>query len=146
MNDALAGRDVAQAMARGVCRWLVDLDHAPVTEFTLLSGRRVDVIALDTAGLVTIVEIKSSVADFRSDEKWPQYLDFCDAFYFAVPIDFPREILPEKVGILAADGYGAAVLREAEAQRINGARRRALILRFARAAGQRLARHLDTSP
>jgi hypothetical protein len=86
--------DLAVLLARGVCRTLADHGLATLTEFTLGSGRRVDVIGLDRGGRVTIVEVKSSLADFRSDLKWPEYLDFCDRFFFAVPEDFPRGVLP----------------------------------------------------
>jgi hypothetical protein len=116
---------------------------ATLTEFTLRTGRRVDVIGLDPGGAVTIVEVKSSLEDFRSDGKWPEYLDYCDHFYFAVPDGFPLEVLPEDCGLLAADAYSAVILRPAPQRPLNGARRRALLLRFAAAAAQRLHRLTD---
>ncbi len=133
------GELLAVSLARGVCRTLREHGGATLTEFTLRSGRRVDVIAVDEACRVTIVEIKTSVADYRSDGKWPEYLDYCDHFYFAVPEGFPRELLPDDCGIMVADGYEALILRPAGEHPVNGARRRALLLRFARAAAQRLA-------
>ena len=138
-----ADKRLAAALARGVCRTLRAHGGAPLTEFTLRTGRRVDVIAVDDEGRVTIVEIKTSVADFRSDGKWPEYLDFCDYFYFAVPEDFPRELLPDDCGIMVADAYEALILVQAEERPVNGSRRRALILRFARAAAQRLNAYTD---
>ncbi len=131
------------ALARGVCRTLADMGIATLTEFTLRTGRRVDVIGLDPAGKVTIVEIMSSVEDFRGDHKWPEYLDFCDHFYFAVPDGFPIEILPEDCGLMAADTYAAVTLRDAPTLRLNAARRRAQSLRFALTAAQRLQRLID---
>ena len=134
---------LAAALARGVSRTLRAHGGATLTEFTLRTGRRVDVIGVDDDGRVTIVEIKTSVADFRSDGKWPEYLDFCDHFYFAVPEEFPREILPDDCGIMVADAYEALILVPSEARPVNGSRRRALILRFARSAAERLNAYTD---
>lgn len=134
---------LAAALARGVSRTLGAHGGATLTEFTLRTGRRVDVIGVDDRGEITIVEIKTSVADFRSDGKWPEYLDFCDYFYFAVPEDFPRELLPDDCGVMVADAYEALILVPSEARPVNGSRRRALILRFARAAAQRLNTYTD---
>lgn len=134
------GADVARQVARGVGLLLRDLDADCLFEFTLRTGRRVDAIGLDRSGAFIIVEIKSSVADFRSDVKWREYAQFCDRFYFAVPMEFPAEILPEECGLIRADGYGGAIHREAPLAAMNAARRRALTLRFARAAATRLTR------
>jgi len=100
-------------------------------------------IAVNGSGQTIIVEIKSSVADYRADQKWTEYLEFCDVFYFAVPLDFPREILPEDCGLMVADDYGAEIIREAPAQAMNGSRRRAQTLRLALTAMQRLGRMND---
>lgn len=135
--------DMARALARGICRMLDEAGQTSLYEFTLRNGRRADVIALAPDGSFTIVEIKTSVADFRADGKWPEYLDFCDRFYFAVPEGFPRDLIPQSCGLIVADAYGAAVLRPAEEMRLNGARRKALTLRFAETAGRRLMRLLD---
>lgn len=128
----------ARDLARGVARLLADLGAASIPEFTLKSGRRADVIALDPKGRVTIVEIKSSRADFRADGKWRGYLEFCDAFYFAVPKGFPLEILPPDTGLILADSWGGHVLRPADPGSLNAARRKALTLKFARTAASRL--------
>ena len=141
--DKPVDEPAAAALARGVSRTLRAHGGATLTEFTLRTGRRVDVIAVDAEGRVTIVEIKTSVADFRSDGKWPEYLEFCDYFYFAVPEDFPRALLPDDCGVMVADAYEAAILAPAAARPVNGARRRALILRFALAAAQRLTLYAD---
>ncbi len=142
-RDPAAEERLAAALARGVSRRLKTHGCETLTEFTLRTGRRVDVIGVDDQGQITIVEVKTSVADFRSDGKWPEYLDFCDFFYFAVPEDFPRELLPDDCGVMVADAYEALILVSAEAQPVNGTRRRSLILRFARAAAQRLAAYTD---
>lgn len=134
---------LARRLARGIARSLTARGFATLTEFMLLTGRRVDVIAVNGAGQTVIVEIKSSVADYRADQKWTEYLEFCDVFYFAVPVDFPREILPEDCGLMVADDYGAEVIREAPALVMNGSRRRAQTLRLALTAMQRLGRMND---
>jgi hypothetical protein len=128
----------AVGLARGVSRTLIDWGFATLTEFTLKTGRRVDVAGLGRDGEFVIVEIKTSLADFRSDGKWQEYLDFCDRFFFAVPEDFPREVLPESEGLMIADTYLAVVAREAEMRSMNSARRQHQTRRFARTASQRL--------
>jgi hypothetical protein len=145
MTDAadLAMEAVAARLARGVCRHLGALGYATLTEFPLASGRRVDVIGLDGGGQVVIVEIKSSVVDYRTDRKWTEYLAFCDAFYFAVGPDFPRDLLPAGHGLMVADAYGAEIVRAAPATAMNGSRRKAQLLRVALTASQRLQRLLD---
>ncbi len=136
----------AAALARGVTRAFADLGYASLTEFTLRSGRRVDVIAMDAGGAIAIAEIKSSLEDFRADRKWREYLAYCDRFFFAVPEDFPCRVLPEDCGLMVADGYGATVLREAPLVQLHPARRRAQILRFAQTAAQRLNGFTDPGP
>ncbi len=136
-------RITAQRLSRGVCRALGALGYAALTEFPLNSGRRVDVIAVNGAGETVIVEIKTSTADYRSDRKWNEYLEFCDAFYFAVPSAFPLALLPAACGLMIADDYGAEILRRSAAQPMNGSRRRAQTLRLAFAAMQRLGRLID---
>jgi hypothetical protein len=132
----LDGRQSPTALnvQRGVRRLFAQLGHATLPEFTLASGRRADVIALAPDGRLAIVEIKSCVADFRADRKWPDYRDFCDAFFFAVPETVPIAILPEAAGLIVADSFGAAILREPPRHPLAGARRKAVTLRFARAA------------
>ncbi len=132
-------------LCRGVCRALSDLGYAPLTEFRLASGRRADVFALCERDQALIVEVKSSLEDFRADRKWPEYQPWCDRFYFAVPEDFPRELVPEECGLMVADGWSAAILREAPVRPIAPARRRALTLRAALAASERLLRLTDPS-
>ena len=131
---------IAQRLCRGVCRALLDLGYAPLCEFRLACGRRADVFALSDCGEAVIVEIKSSVEDFRTDQKWPEYAPYCDRFYFAVDCDFPKERLPEACGMMVCDGFGGAILRECAASPLNAARRKAVTLSFARLAAARLMR------
>ncbi|WP_112662133.1 MmcB family DNA repair protein [Microvirga flavescens] len=125
---------MASGIQRGVRRLFAQLGHVTIPELTLANGRRADVMALAPDGGLVIVEIKSSIADFRADRKWPDYAEFCDRFYFAVPETVPVEILPEDRGLIVADSFGAAIMREAGHHPLSGARRKAVTLRFARAA------------
>lgn len=128
------------AIARGVMRMLSQHDRPALAEVTLRNSRRADVMAIGRDGTVWIVEVKSSVADYRSDAKWPEYRDFCDRFFFAVPPDFPVEIIPDDCGLIIADAFDGAFVREAPDLRLNAARRKAVTLRFARMAAERLTR------
>ena len=129
---------VAAAVQRGVRRYFAQAGQCSLPEFGLPNGRRADVVALSAEGCLTIVEIKSSVTDFRVDRKWPDYRDFCDRFYFAIPQTVPPEIIPDHAGLMIADAFGAAVLRDAPDHILAGARRKAITLRFARAAATML--------
>jgi hypothetical protein len=139
----LEPRDIARTLCRGVTRALAQHGFTLLIEVPLADGRRADLMALGRDGSLVIVEIKSSVADFRADRKWPDYRPWCDRLYFAVPEGFPLELIPEECGLMQADGFGAAILREAPVQKLDPARRRAVQLRFARLAAARLQRLLD---
>lgn len=133
----------AALVARGVSRLMLERGFAPLVEFTLPTGRRLDVAAVSDSGEIVAVEIKVSLADLRADEKWIEYLEFCDRFYFAVPESFPQEALPSEHGLIVADRFGAAIIRESERAAILAARRKALLIRFARCAAERLVRASD---
>lgn len=140
----VAGWDVgATAIERGVSRLMLSLALAPLSELALPDGRRADIFAVAGDGMITIIEIKSSVADFRCDSKWPDYRANCDRLFFAVDGVFPIEILPDDVGIIRADRYGGHVMRDAPMHPLSAGRRKALLLRFGRAASQRLLRLRD---
>lgn len=131
--------ETTATVTRGAARLLTALGYAPLAEVTLPNGRRADLMALGPKGEIFIVEVKSGVEDFRVDVKWPEYLPYCDAFAFAVSPEFPREILPEEPGLIVADGFGGAILREAPVAGLAGARRKALTLAFGRLAAMRAA-------
>jgi hypothetical protein len=133
----------AVLLARGVCRAFEQLGYATLTEFPLANSRRADVLALTRSGEFRCVEIKSSPADFRADRKWTLYRDFADRLYFAVASNFPTALIPEDCGLIVADGFGAAVIRDGTATPLAAARRKALTLRFALIAAARLRRQLD---
>lgn len=135
--------EVAAELQRGVCRALRARGLSVVTELSLANGRRADVVALSGAGDILIVEIKSCLLDYRSDAKWQDYLDYCDRLYFAVRADFPCEVIPDEAGLILADRYGAELVREGVEERLSAARRKAMMLCFARAAALRLQLHLD---
>lgn len=130
-------------ICRGVHRLMIGLGYSCVSELALANGRRADVAGLSLRGDLAIVEIKSSVEDFRADHKWHAYTDFCDRLYFAVKPGFPVEILPAETGLILADRYGGEIVREAPEAKLSGARRKAMTLRFARAAALRLSVALD---
>lgn len=125
-------------LARGVCRFLIDEGFAPVTEFIPARGLRADVTALARDGEIWTVECKSSAADYRADSKWRGYLGWCDRFLFAVPEDFPTDLLPEDEGLIVGDGYGAEIIRPARLRPLATARRKAQTRRLFRAAALRL--------
>jgi hypothetical protein len=134
----------AVLIARGLMRALDRQSWRCLTEFSLASGRRADIIAVDEAGRFLIVEIKSSAADYRSDRKWQDYLEYCDLFAFAVGPQFPLALLPAEVGLFVADGYDAIARRAPVAMPapLAPARRRQLLIRFGRVAADRLRRGL----
>jgi hypothetical protein len=140
---------VARDVARGVARLFFRQDMMALCEVPLGNGRRADIMALDPKGCVTIVEIKVSRADLRGDLKWPEYLDYCDRYFWAVPQGFDLSpfdedwFRPACCGLIVADRYDAAILREPEHRPLAGARRKTETLRFARRAARRLLGGLD---
>lgn len=142
MSDAdIQHRPVAErapAIARGVCRLFASAGCSTVLEMRLPDGRRADVVVVLPDGSIRIVEIKSCLADFRSDRKWPDYRDFCDSLYFAIDLSTSPSIIPEEVGLIVADGYGAQIVRAGLEHRLSAARRKAITLRFAKTAADRL--------
>ena len=130
--------ETALMVQRGVCRLLRAAGFATMTEFTLTTGRRADVIALNPGGLIWIVEIKSSLMDFRSDAKWPEYREYCDRLFFAIPQSMEQEIIPAETGLIVADSWGADILRHPLETPLHASRRKAVTLAFARAAALRL--------
>jgi len=131
--------ETTTVVTRGAARLLVDLGYAPLAEVTLPNGRRADLMALGPKGDVLIIEVKSGLEDFRVDRKWGEYAPYCDAFYFAVAPHFPDGILPDEPGLVVADGFGGAVVREAPLTPLAPPRRKALTLAFARLAALRAA-------
>ena len=131
---------------KGVCRLLRSAGFATLTEFTLVTGRRADVIGLNQQGAIWIIEIKSSPEDFRSDGKWPEYREYCDRLFFAIPQAMDPEIIPAETGLIVADHWGADILRHPTGglarpggdTLLHASRRKALTLAFARAAALRL--------
>jgi hypothetical protein len=130
--------ETALVVARGTRRFLRAKGFASVAEMALRSGRRADLVALGPDGTIHIVEIKSSIADFRSDTKWRDYRQHCDRLYFAIPANVPTAIMPDDAGLIIADAYGAAMMREAPEHRMPPATRRMVTLKFAQLAAHRL--------
>jgi hypothetical protein len=139
-NPLVDGRQSERAMVirRGVQRLLSAMGAHVLPELSLSTGRRADLVALTRSGDIWIIEIKSSVEDFRVDRKWPEYRLHSDRFFFATHPEVPAEIFPQECGFILSDGWGAEVLREAPEHRLLPATRKALMLRIARAGAARL--------
>jgi hypothetical protein len=130
--------ETALAIQRGVGRLLRAHNFSPLTEFTLASGRRADVIGIGSDGAVWIIEIKSSPEDFKADNKWPEYRDYCDRFSFAIPQTMDAALIPQEAGLIIADQWGAEIMRQAPLHSLHASRRRALLVAYAQTAAQRL--------
>ncbi|MEM1370670.1 MAG: MmcB family DNA repair protein [Pseudomonadota bacterium] len=128
----------AAAIQRGVQRTLRELGFASLCELSLPNGRRADIVALGPKSEIWIVEIKSCREDFQVDQKWPEYLGFCDTFFFAVDQDFPAELIPSECGLMLADRFAGEIMRQVSPMPLAAARRKAMVARFARSAALRL--------
>ncbi|MDP1752289.1 MAG: MmcB family DNA repair protein [Reyranella sp.] len=135
--------EVTIAVCRGACRLMRQAGHSVLLELPLPDGRRADIFAVGRGGELVIVEVKSSIEDWRVDGKWPDYLDWCDQLYVAVPVDFPQSLIPEETGLIVADAYGGEILRAPPRRPVAAARRKALLIDCARLASERLARIED---
>lgn len=135
--------ETALAVARGTARLLHAHGFSVVSELPLPSGRRADLVALDSGGQIWIVEIKSSVADFRADQKWQDYRAHCDRLFFATCLEVPCEIFPPDTGLIVADAFGAAFKCNAPEHKLPAATRKSMMLIFARAAAVRLSSLAD---
>jgi hypothetical protein len=131
------------AVTRGARRLLAAEGFATVCEVGLANGRRADIVALGEDGGIVIVEVKTSLADFRADTKWESYRTYCDALYFAVPPAFPRRLIDKDCGLIVADAYEAQKLRAAQPHALTAARRKAMIVRIGMIAGRRLHKSED---
>lgn len=138
LPSAVPNTSPGQRLARGVARALRGFDFVTVEEMIPAPGLRVDLMALGPKGEIWVIECKSGLADFRADQKWRGYLDYCDRFFWAVDPAFPTEVLPPETGLILADAYDAEILRMGPQTPLAAARRKALLLRFARQAAARL--------
>jgi len=141
-NPFVDGRQSERALTirMGVERYFTDADWATLPELTLPTGRRADLVAVSGKGQICIVEIKSSISDFKTDNKWPDYHAFCDELVFATLADVPADIFPLETGFMTADAHGAEMIRPAPVEKISAARRKSVHLAFARASALRLSR------
>ena len=130
--------ETTRNVTRGVRRFLRASGFAVLGEMPLPNGRRADLIALASDGVLRIVEIKSSHADFRADAKWMSYRAYCDLFYFAIPAEVATDAFPQDAGLIVADAHDAMLLRESTAQRLAPVSRRAMLVRFGALAAERL--------
>lgn len=140
---------VAADVARGIARLFARNDIWCLSEVALKNGRRADLMGIDAKGLVVIVEIKVARGDLLGDTKWPDYLDYCDRFFWGVPPSLDRSPLesegyqPDETGVIVADGYDAEIVRQAALTRLAPARRKAQVERLARLAMRRHTALID---
>lgn len=144
--DSLPPLQAGQLIARGTARHLRQHNFICLEEFVPVSGLRVDLMALGPKSEIWVVECKSSRADFMSDSKWQGYLEWCDRFFWAVPPDFPTELLPDDTGLIIADAYDAEIIRPAPEHKLAAARRKKMLLKFARNSADRLRGYVDPRP
>ncbi|MEL6541785.1 MAG: MmcB family DNA repair protein [Pseudomonadota bacterium] len=148
-DSAAANAFRANDVARGIGRLFARNDVWCLPEVSLKNGRRADLMGIDAKGLIVIVEIKVARSDLLGDNKWPDYLDFCDRFFWGVPPGLDRSPLsteayqPEETGVIVADGYDAEIVRQASLTRLAPARRKAQVERLARLAMRRHTALLD---
>lgn len=135
--------ETALAVARGTSRFLASLGFSCVTELPLPSGRRADLVAMNARGEVWIIEIKSSLADLRADQKWEDYRLHCDRLFFAFPRELPCEIFPPDTGLIVADAYGAYLHCEAPEHKLPAATRKVMMIQFGLSAARRINRLVD---
>ena len=133
----------ALKIARGTARLLHAHGYCVVSELPLASGRRADLVALGRDGEIWIVEIKSSIADFRADQKWMDYRMHCDRLFFATSVEVPCDIFPADTGLIVADAFGAQIVCEAPDHRLHASTRKSMMLGIARAASLRLQSLID---
>lgn len=139
--------ETALRVQRGVMRLLRGrYDFCCFAEVSLANGRRADLLGIGPKGEIWIVEIKSSLEDYRVDNKWPEYRDYCDKFFFAKPTELDAEIFPDSEGLIVADGHGADILRDAPNDPLPTARRKALTLRLTRLGADRIHALMDPGP
>lgn len=136
--EGIARDQAARVLARGLTRHLYQLGMTAIPEVVLPNGRRADLAALGRTGEIWIIEIKSSVEDFRTDTKWRDYRAYCDRFFFASHVDVPQDIFPEDAGFILCDGFGAGIVRHIDRQPLPGPTRKALTIELARLASLRL--------
>jgi hypothetical protein len=144
-NVPLDGRQsvTARTVSRGTARLLLSLGFSCVSELSLPSGRRADLVALDGAGQIWIIEIKSSVEDFRADQKWMDYRMHCDRLFFATTLEVPCEIFPKDTGLIVADAFGGQIMCDAPEHKLLAPTRKSMMLLFAHAAAVRLQSLID---
>lgn len=133
----------AKTVLKGTKRLLGSLGYGAIEEFPLKNNRRADLLAISKKADLSIVEVKSGIADFRADTKWTDYLDFCDRFFFAVSPDFPIDYIKnhpaysERVGIILADQHGGEIIVPSIALPLHTSRRKTIVQRLAFIAGRR---------
>ncbi|MEO0688822.1 MAG: MmcB family DNA repair protein [Pseudomonadota bacterium] len=152
LRDSSEGTGIslkAADVARGISRLFARNDIWCLPEVGLKNSRRADLMGIDPKGLIIIVEIKVARGDLLGDSKWPDYLDFCDRFFWGVPPGLDRSPLetadyhPETTGLIVADGYDGEIVRPAALTKLAPARRKAQVERLARLGMRRHTALID---
>ena len=142
----------AVAVARGVSRLFLRNQIMVQPEVSLRNNRRADLMGINAKGEIILVEIKCARADLLGDQKWTEYLDYCDRFFWAVPAGFDisplhgESYLPERAGLIIADAYDAEIASPAALVPLAPARRKTETQRLARLAMRRLMGIADPDP
>lgn len=142
----------AAAVARGVSRLFLRNQIMVQPEVSLRNNRRADLMGINAKGEIIIVEIKCARGDLLGDQKWTEYLDYCDRFFWACPAGFDcspidgEAFLPERTGLIIADAYDAEIARPAALVPLATARRKVETQRLARLAMRRLMGIADPDP
>lgn len=137
-SNLLSSRpETTRHVTRGARRYLRACGFAVIAELPLPNGVRADLVALAPDGGLRIVEVKSSIEDYRADRKWTRYRDYCDRFYFAIPTELDAALFPGDAGLIVADAHGAMLAREAPSLRLAPASRKAMLVRFGALAAER---------
>lgn len=85
---------------------------------------RADVFSISMSGHVVIVEVKSSVQDFKSDKKFHLYVEYANKLYFAMPntvYDKVKDQIPKNIGvfIMTSDGEHIQQVKGAKEKEIS---------------------------
>ncbi len=139
----------AAEVARGIMRLFARNDIWCLTEMPLRNNRRADLMGIDAKGQIVIVEIKVARGDLLGDNKWTDYLDYCDRFYWGLCPQLDRtpveseEFRPDACGVIVADSYDAEIIRPAPLAPLAAARRKVEVERLSRTAMRRMTALID---
>ena len=116
VQKAPRNTSIADTIKNRVARYYSRKHRVCFFELGLCSGGRLraDVMALAMNGHVIVVEVKSSVADYRSDKKMLLYKEYCNKLYVALPISVYEKVkedihLDKDVGVFVMSDDGSVL-------------------------------------